>query len=282
MTPSEVEFDVAGNLISGQRWGTPGAARVLALHGWMDNCASFQFLAEQLQGVDLLTLDLAGHGHSYHRNHLGAYNIWQDIPEVIAVTEQLGWKSFSLLGHSRGAIVSTILAATFPERIKQLVAIEALVPEPHEIIEAPAQLASSVVNLMALNRRPVHYYQSFDDAVASRERGATALNTEDACALARRGVLESDQGYYWSYDYKLLSPSELKLSQAHIETFLSYLSAEVKLFVAEGGVMDVDTDLQFLRKKLTRLEICRLPGKHHLHMSTQAKAVAGHLQGFFT
>ncbi|SMF64398.1 Pimeloyl-ACP methyl ester carboxylesterase [Alteromonadaceae bacterium Bs31] len=281
MIPSEVEFDVAGNLITGQRWGQAGATPVIALHGWLDNCASFHFLAPKLQDLDLIALDLAGHGHSYHRNHLGAYNIWQDIPEIIAVADQLGWKKFSLLGHSRGAIIATLLAASFPERVDKLAAIEALIPDPHQIIEAPAQLASSVVNILALSRRPKRFYATFDAAVASRAKGIIPLGHNDAEALAHRGVLECDEGYYWAYDYKLMSPSEMKLSDMHVEAFLSCVTAEVKLIVAEQGIMRSFSDFKLLQQHLTRLQVAEIPGSHHLHMSSQVERVAEQLQGFF-
>ena len=46
---------------------------VIALHGWLDNSASFvpmlKFLSQDkaLMGVDIYALDFAGHGHSFHR-----------------------------------------------------------------------------------------------------------------------------------------------------------------------------------------------------------------------
>src|SRR5690606_41685879 len=62
--------------------------------------ASFDVLAPQLENVHLIALDCAGHGFSGHRS---SYNIWEDVGELFAVADLLGWNEFALLGHSRGA-----------------------------------------------------------------------------------------------------------------------------------------------------------------------------------
>ena len=63
---SESRIDIPLGRIAALRGGTPGAPRVLALHGWLDNAASFLPLAAHLRAIDLVALDLPGHGHSAH------------------------------------------------------------------------------------------------------------------------------------------------------------------------------------------------------------------------
>ncbi|MGH8605107.1 MAG: alpha/beta fold hydrolase, partial [Gammaproteobacteria bacterium] len=50
-----------------KRWGSDQGAPLIALHGWLDNAASFDPLASYLDEFDLVALDLAGHGLSDHR-----------------------------------------------------------------------------------------------------------------------------------------------------------------------------------------------------------------------
>ena len=64
-TPIERRFRAYGQELAGLQWPGEGEP-VLALHGWLDNAASFQPLAEPL-GHPLVALDFAGHGHSEHR-----------------------------------------------------------------------------------------------------------------------------------------------------------------------------------------------------------------------
>ncbi|RZA29030.1 MAG: alpha/beta hydrolase, partial [Lysobacteraceae bacterium] len=66
MTPRETGFDLAFGRLAGLRAGSQGRQKVLALHGWLDNAASFLPLATQLPELDLVMLDLPGHGRSAH------------------------------------------------------------------------------------------------------------------------------------------------------------------------------------------------------------------------
>ena len=61
---AELTWNVDGLALKGLAWGDPADAPVLALHGWLDNAASFALLAPQLSGHYVVALDLTGHGQS--------------------------------------------------------------------------------------------------------------------------------------------------------------------------------------------------------------------------
>ena len=90
MTVQEVAFDVALGRITGLRSGMPGRRKVLALHGWLDNAASFVPLAAQLPDLDLVMLDLPGHGRSAHLPPGADYNLMVTLNAVLDVADQLG------------------------------------------------------------------------------------------------------------------------------------------------------------------------------------------------
>ncbi|MFY0450190.1 alpha/beta hydrolase, partial [Xanthomonas codiaei] len=58
--------ELAIGRVTGLRNTGRGPRRILALHGWLDNAASFVPLSAHLQApdLDLVLLDLPGHGHS--------------------------------------------------------------------------------------------------------------------------------------------------------------------------------------------------------------------------
>lgn len=277
----DVEFEISALSLRGKRWGNSGGVPVIALHGWLDNCASFDFLTPLLENVDLIALDLAGHGRSAHRSAHAAYNIWLDVSEVLEVAEHVGWKEFALLGHSRGAMIATLLAGAFPEKITHLAVIEALIPQPQEADEAPAQLASSINVLKSLRQKPRRYYQNFESAEAARRNGFVALNHEDAHALAVRGVQQDDRGYYWANDYKAMAPSEIKFTLEQAEAFLKCLNLDVALFAGEGGLVNSFHELDNLLIKYPHIKKIELTGSHHLHMSEQCEAIARYLNDYF-
>lgn len=268
-------------MLSAKRWGREGGQPVIALHGWLDNAASFDYLAPLLEDCDVVCLDGAGHGRSDCRNHLGAYNIWQDVAELFAVADQLNWREFSVIGHSRGAMVAFLAAGTFPERISHLIMIEGACPRVAEAESTAANLAESIRLIKACTQRPRNVYSSFDKAVAAREQGMFPLSHSDALVLARHGVEAVGDGFSWRYDAKLLAGSELKLNMQQVDSFYRRINASCLLIMAAQGLLVSDELLaQWLQSK-SEWSIVHLPGSHHFHMSEQCIGVAATINHHF-
>lgn len=280
--PVERRFTVDGMTFAAQEWGSPGATPVLALHGWLDNSASFARLVSHLDGVHLLAVDLAGHGKSDPRPGFGPYNIWEDVGELFAIADQMQWGEFSLLGHSRGGIIGMLASGTFPERIKALALIEALWPESHRCDDAPRQLARSILETRSLAGKSMTVYPDKSLGVRARERGMFPLSTEAATALTERGMKPVAGGYQWSSDQRLLAPSAMKMTEAHITAFLDRSEAKMHMLLGEEGVPRL---FAHYREALAlfpdRMGLEILPGGHHLHMEAQAPLVAERLNDFF-
>ena len=67
--PKELTFSTRYGEIAALQWGTGNPNKVLALHGWLDNAASFSHLAPLLleQQLEITAIDFPGHGWSDHR-----------------------------------------------------------------------------------------------------------------------------------------------------------------------------------------------------------------------
>ncbi|MBW2734427.1 MAG: alpha/beta hydrolase, partial [Deltaproteobacteria bacterium] len=66
--PKEIEIQIPGLKLAGLHHPNPSGFPTLGLHGWLDNATTFDMLAPLLPGLDLVSLDLAGHGISEHRH----------------------------------------------------------------------------------------------------------------------------------------------------------------------------------------------------------------------
>lgn len=254
-------------------YGPEDGLPLIALHGWLDNSMSFARLAPRLEGVRIVALDQAGHGHSEHRPAGADYSLWEYAHDVLQVAEQFGWKRFGLLGHSMGAIVSTLLAGALPERIERLLLIDGLIPYTGEAASAPKKLGEALEARLALPRKRKPVYRSIDDAVSARMKGVGAVSREAAELLAQRGLMPVPGGYTWRTDPRLMLPSALRLTQAHAWAFVDRVTCPVDLVLAEQGLPAYQAE--FVEQLASRpLQVHRLAGGHHLHLDDERGAAA--------
>jgi pimeloyl-ACP methyl ester carboxylesterase len=92
-----------------QEQGESGQTPILALHGWRDNSASFNRLAELLPQYHIIAPDFPGHGRSARRHAQGSYSIWSYLDEVDVLVERHCPQGGILLGHSMGGAVAALL-----------------------------------------------------------------------------------------------------------------------------------------------------------------------------
>ncbi|WP_299947608.1 alpha/beta hydrolase [uncultured Microbulbifer sp.] len=272
---SEVHLEFDSKAIAARQWGSVEGERVLALHGWLDNCASFDRLAPMLKGINLVALDMAGHGRSYHRSSDANYNIWEETEDILGAAEALGWRKFSLLAHSRGAIAGMIAAGAFPGRVKRLALIDGLVPPSAEDAQAPDILARAIAQRARYSVvRKARVYRTFAQAVEARMNGMFPLSAWAAGVLTERGIRPADGGFIWRNDPRLMASSTAKLNGAQVRAFLSRLNMPVRLVLAEGGIEGMIERLRPVLKEHENITVQVMPGSHHLHMEAGAEGIA--------
>lgn len=268
----EVRLSLPHIEVAAHLYGPENGQPVIALHGWLDNAATFSRLAPLLDGLRIVALDLPGHGHSDHRPFGSAYNIWDYAHDVLQTAEQFGWRRFSLLGHSMGAIVAVLLAGAMPERVERLALIDGVIPFTGEAAGAPQKLGESLRALLTVEDKRKPVYATFEQAVAARMKGVGAVSWEAAELLAQRGLMPVPGGYTWRTDARLMLPSPMRLSRAHAQAFIQAVACPASLVLAEQGLM-VEPDLLELAQSLP-FNLYHLPGGHHLHLDDQAGAMA--------
>jgi pimeloyl-ACP methyl ester carboxylesterase len=263
-----------------KRWGNKNGLPVLALHGWLDNAASFDGLAACLPDIHLVALDMAGHGHSDHRPPGVKYHYLDYIDDVIAVADALGWEKFALLGHSLGAGISSVVAGSFPERVTHLVLLEGIGPMSMEEDNVCQSLSRSVLQMKRYIDRRTVVYPDFESAVEARVKVGD-MHMESVRVLVQRNLIETETGLTWRSDPKLKAGSPLYMMEEQVTGFLKGIVTPTLLVIADKGLSK-----RFLRMK-TRIAYVKnirqqvLPGGHHLHLDDPepvAKLVAAHLR----
>ena len=281
----EFTLDIPAGRIAGLRGGEGAPTNVLALHGWLDNAASFVPLAAHLDGIALVAPDLPGHGRSAHLARGADYSFAGAVASVLDIADALGWTQFVLLGHSMGAGIGSLVAAACPERIIRFVAIEAL----GALAEAPERTTQRLREAVAAGRAlPGKRLRTFPDiatAVQARMR-ANGLTERAARLLVERGLVpvqaqgETPGGYAWSSDPRLTLPTMLRLTEAQVRDLVRGIACPTLVLHADPPQAYLPEPLRSERAALLpRGRLVVLAGGHHLHME-QPGEVAGVVGAF--
>jgi len=259
--------------------------KVLALHGWLDNAASFVPLAPHLHGIELIAPDLPGHGRSVHLPAGADYSFAGAVNDVLDIADALGWDRFSLLGHSMGAGIGSLVAAACPERIERFVAIEALGALAETPERTVIRMREAVAATRALRKR-LRVFADVDSAIRARMQ-ANALSEPVARLLVERGLVPVATGaqlggHVWSSDPRLTLPTMLRPTEPQVRNLVAGIECPTRVIYADPAQPYLPDALRRERAALLpRGEMVVLPGGHHLHME-DPRAVAAAIGDFFT
>ena len=267
MGAKEITLETRQGRLAGLAWRRAGAPRVLALHGWLDNAASFEPLAPKLSGLDLVALDLPGHGHSEHRHPTTRYHFIDYLFNVDAALDELQWPDCHLLGHSMGGGIAGCFAAGAPGRVRSLVSLDAVGP----LAGPPDRTAERLRRSLVKNRAGVsapRLYDSIDDMVAARRRATGYLSVQATRLICERAARAAEDGKYtWRSDPALNWVSSLLLTEEQVLDLLRNIPAPVLTLRAMP-------ESPWLRRDDIRARLAAVPhgrhltleGHHHFHM----------------
>lgn len=273
MTLHDFELQVPLGRITGLRSEGEGT-RVIALHGWLDNAASFVPLAPHLPGVQLVAPDLPGHGASAHLAPGAEYTSGVAVNAVLDIADALGWETFSLLGHSMGAGIASLVAASMPERVQRLVVIEALGGLAETIERTADRWREAIAAARALPGKKLRVFSDLAAPVRARMQ-ANQLSEPAARLLVERGVREVGGGYVWSSDPRLTLPTPQRLSEPQLARLVAGITCPTTVVYADPPQAYFPEPLRTQRAGLLpdgRLHV--IAGTHHLHMEDPAAVAA--------
>ena len=272
MTPRELELDLPHLTLAARAGGAPGGTRVLALHGWLDNAASFDALAPLLEHVELVAVDLPGHGRSQHRARGAWYPFVDYLDDVVAALDALGWERATVLGHSLGGAIASFLGAVAPSRVDALWLVEALGPVSTPVAKTRLQLERAIAERRALGEKSLRVFATLDAAVEARIASPVAPLSRDAArAIVERGVRAHEGGWVWASDPRLTLTSAMRWTEEQVLDVLAGLACPTLCVMADPPAPYVDRDAIDRRlAAVPNATLVRLPGTHHLHLEDPA------------
>lgn len=264
--PRERRIALPHLTLAALEWGDAAAPPLLALHGWLDNAGSFATLAPLLAaGHRVIALDLPGHGHSDHLPAGAAYHYLDHVRAVLAALDALELPRCSLLGHSLGAGIASLVAAAAPARIERLHLIEGLGPlgddGAHTLQRYRDAFAAAPANGKALRT-----FRGIEQAASARAI-ASGLDAQLARPIIERGLRETGGGWQWRSDPRLVRPTAIWLAETQIRALLAGIAAPTSLLLAQPATPYLPAAQMAARAAcVPRLTAGHLDGGHHLQL----------------
>ncbi|MVF12490.1 alpha/beta hydrolase [Ketobacter sp. MCCC 1A13808] len=266
MLTEEIRINIGGQEIAAKQWGDAEKPTILALHGWLDNAASFDRIAPLLTDYRVVAMDFAGHGYSAHRPDGMRYHMLDNVDDAIGFADALELNTFILMGHSMGAGISSLLSGSFPERVEKLILIEGIGTNTSEAENAPAILRTAVCDMKKASAKRKPIYETKDEAIAARTLALGGISFEASATLCSRGLHQVEAGYTWRSDPRIKMSSAIRLTDSMVEAYLQALTMPVFLATGNQSFFAHSEVLQKRAGKVPHMQHVPLQGNHHLHL----------------
>ncbi len=229
--------------------GSEDEEAVVLLHGGMDHCRSWDFIAPALaRRWKVICPDLRGHGDS-DADPSGTYEIDRYVLDLARLIDHGGLAKVRLVGHSLGGNIAIRYASAFPERVERLVAIEGLGPAPDELEERERmppgrRLREWADERQAIERRVPRDYASVEEATTRMSAQFPSFAPELVRHLTIHGLRLSAPGAWrWKFDNGVRGEGPFELGRGEREALWAAIECPTYLiYGAESWASDPAED----------------------------------------
>ncbi|GAB7110151.1 alpha/beta hydrolase [Streptomyces phaeofaciens JCM 4814] len=133
---TEVSISTAAGVFDATVAGPPEGRPVLLLHGFPQTRLAWrrQIVALAEHGYRVVAPDQRGYSPGVRPERPEDYGIGALADDVVAITEELGWTTFDLVGHDWGGAVAWWTAEAHPGRVRTLTVVST--PHPGALAHA--------------------------------------------------------------------------------------------------------------------------------------------------
>lgn len=261
----EISFELPHIQLTALTNNNNGAPLLLCLHGWLDNAASFSKLAPYLKDYYVVVIEWPGHGHSHHRGSDAYYHFSDYLSDLYVLIEQQNWLPVNIIAHSMGAMIATVFAAAFPEKINTLTLIDSIGLMVESADDTAKNLRKALSNRHKAKRKDKTIHPSIDSAVKAR-MSVSDLTYEDASILVKRGLKKYQGGYVWRSDSRLRLLSPYRYTKEQARTLIKNITSPVLLLSGARGIDFVNGAKHEFMDCYQTIETHEIDAGHHIHM----------------
>ncbi|KAH7954548.1 hypothetical protein HPB49_019766 [Dermacentor silvarum] len=260
---------------------------VLAIHDWLDNCASFDTLVPLLDpSFRVVALDLVGHGASSNLPRGYQYSHQQFVEDIDCVLDYLGWSYCAILAHGVGATMALYYAGLRPDVCTGVVSLsmsDTVNTHPGHMLPTLVQHIEASGNL--------EYQKAGEETIETVVRDLVdvtggSLDEESARVLlgAEEEAGQTLQLAVLSRCLKVYTLSEMKKDPLTIQNTMTLYQGPLLMVCAkdwcdddEEGMLRICED--FFRTSCDPFVKVDVDGTHHVHLNNPG-LVASHVSEF--
>ncbi|XP_069386340.1 serine hydrolase-like protein [Paralichthys olivaceus] len=276
---SELNIPVPWGEIRGKVWGPDHGRPVMCVHGWADNCGSFNSLIPLLpKEYRYVALDLPGHGLSSHRPPEVFYSFPLYLMDVRRVADALQWNRFSIIGHSMGGNIAGLFSALYPEKVDALILLDSYGFLPTDSKEIPKVIRQGLDEMLQFEekaeekRRRVYTYEKAAERLLAAN---PALSEQSVHILLERGLDQVDGGFVFTRDFRLNLKNIVRTTLEQCLEFQKRITASTLVILAEDGFEKVFAEQDGKKASSALVQgyrdrnqtVVKVPGDHHIHLN---------------
>jgi pimeloyl-ACP methyl ester carboxylesterase len=176
-----------------RRFGSPGRTPIVILHGanYYDSADWIDVASRLASDREIVAFDARGYGRSTWSPSKD-YSIDANLADVVAVLDDLGWRSAIIMGASRGGAFGVAFAGQFPDRTAGYIAVDFV---PDIAIRHPG---SPIQLTQTINNKP-RVHATVEDALNATSRDKNAPPGSPARLRFEETLKPVEGGYIIGY-----------------------------------------------------------------------------------